>query len=253
VQSDSTLPFFIICHQSQFESCEGELLKKQAFGDPTTLGSISWTNLANYLQRQFLRVTKQEPNDPKIRSLSPNDLAYFNSKFFGEKQKITPSEFEEFWEWFSKIIHVFRYTRPIVQLWQAGLICPFFQRKNVDEILERVEVGTFLVRFSESYAGQFTISHTQIDDNFKVPNHYLVQPTDTAKNSLPEFIRDKDLLSQVVQLQSFDPVSGSYSFNTVHKNIAFQGFYKQQKPPPPPSEKSANPYQRDPKLLMHPD
>eukprot|EP01103_Thecamoeba_quadrilineata_P017620 TRINITY_DN632_c0_g1_i1.p1 TRINITY_DN632_c0_g1~~TRINITY_DN632_c0_g1_i1.p1 ORF type:complete len:299 (+),score=51.52 TRINITY_DN632_c0_g1_i1:925-1821(+) len=250
VQSECSDPFFIICHQSQFEACEGELLKKKAFGDiPSTTNTITWPNLANHLQRQFLRGTKQDHNDPNIRCLSTNDLNYFHGKFFGCRNRISQAEFDAFWEWYSKIIHVFRYTRYIVQLWQLGLICPFLARNQVDEVLEMVEGGTFLLRFSESYPGQFTISHIQQENQIRQTNHYLVQPKDTARNSLPEFIRDKDLLSKIVQVGVTDPRTGAFTFNVIHKNIAFQGFYKTQRAPPPPLEKEVVHYQKDAKLL----
>lgn len=72
---------------------------------------IPWAQLANTLQRHFVRCTKQDPISPK-RALSLRDFRYFHKTFFSnfnfcskllilldEQANIYQKDFDSFWNW----------------------------------------------------------------------------------------------------------------------------------------------------------
>jgi hypothetical protein len=97
----------------------------------------------------------------------------------GEKPTVSQKEFETFWTWFGKSLHVIRYQRQINTLWQHGhvssfsisplfcslcyfitekftydwfaiflrLIYGFMTREEVNAALSGQEPGTFVIRF----------------------------------------------------------------------------------------------------------
>jgi hypothetical protein len=51
-----------------------------------------------------------------------------------------------------------RFKRHVNSLWFHGLIYGFITKEECKAALAGEEIGTFLIRFSESYAGQFAIA-----------------------------------------------------------------------------------------------
>jgi len=69
------------------------------------------------------------------------------------------------------------------------LLYGFMGREDVNAALFNQEPGTFIIRFSERFAGQFAIAYIGNEAPNKI-KHYLVQPNDTAaaKKTLPDFL-----------------------------------------------------------------
>lgn len=64
--------------------------------------------------------------------------------------------------------------------------------------LRNHEAGTFLIRFSERWPGQFAIGYVGVGGEIK---HYLVEEKDlTGKKSLPEFLEECDQFSTLLQV-----------------------------------------------------
>lgn len=126
IESNTTTSLVVITNECQWEDSAGTLLKKEAFSDGrvwllshSRQLEISWAEFANTLQHHFLRAMKQELSRPR-RILSPFDLRYMHSKFFGQKETITLKDFQGFWEWFGKCMHKLRYQRHMNNLWMSG-------------------------------------------------------------------------------------------------------------------------------------
>lgn len=75
-------------------------------------------------------------------------------------------------------------------------------REDVAQAMADREMGTFIIRFSERYAGQFGIAYMGAPGQVK---HYLVGPNDTAgaKKTLPDFVCEHPQFSHILQC-SFD-------------------------------------------------
>jgi len=192
---NNSSPFVVMTNQKQWEGCEKTLLLRDAFGSSL---EISWLQFANALQRQFIRATRQEPQN-NSRCLSSFDFAYLHDKFLANRNVFLQREYEAFWNWYGKCIQVIRYQRHIGQLWQEGLLYGFMTREEVDMALSGEPPGTFVLRFSERHAGQIGIAYVGAQVNSI--KHYLVQPNDTAasKVTLPDFLREKPQFAHMLQ------------------------------------------------------
>lgn len=64
-------------------------------------------------------------------------------------------------------------------------------KQYCDKLLKDEEVGTFVIRFSDSSPGSFAVAYVSDDSKDKI-KHYLIQTEDIGPNkSLPEFLKDK--------------------------------------------------------------
>lgn len=110
-------------------------------------------------------------------------------------QFISSRDFEtNFWEWYGKVMKMIRYNKHIKAMWLAGwVLCHvihrhssttshvygFIKKEEANQLLEGHPVRTFLVRFSESHAGQFAISYI---NNSRELKQYLVRPEEWASH-----------------------------------------------------------------------
>jgi hypothetical protein len=218
IESPWSEPFIVMTNECQWEECEEILLRKDIFGNRL---EVPWLQFCNTLQRHFLRATRQDPLRPQ-RALSRYDFAYIQNKFFEGRSNISQKDFDGFWSWFGKSLHVLRYQRHINTLWQQGLIYGFMTREEVNAALSGQEPGTFVIRFSERYAGQFGIAY--VGSTHKV-KHYLVGPNDTAgaKKTLADFLSGCSQFAYILQL-TFD-LNGKPIFKKYPKDQCFSQFY----------------------------
>eukprot|EP01126_Amoeba_proteus_P000229 TRINITY_DN10076_c0_g1_i9.p1 TRINITY_DN10076_c0_g1~~TRINITY_DN10076_c0_g1_i9.p1 ORF type:complete len:125 (-),score=11.71 TRINITY_DN10076_c0_g1_i9:331-705(-) len=100
---------------------------------------------------------------------------------------VSYTSFVEFWKCFGRSLHMIRFHKVILRLWQIGLLYGFMSREDVNTALLGHEPGTFIIRFSESYPGQFVIGYVSMAGKLK---HYLVERVDIEKKSLPDFLLD---------------------------------------------------------------
>ena len=203
IESNPTNPFIVTTNESQWEGSEQLLLKSDVFGG---MLEATWPQFCNTLQRHFLRATRQDSMRPR-RALSLEDFSFFHTDFFHAKPIVTQTDFDTFWLWFGKTLQVIRFQRYVGPLWQQGLIYGNMQRDDVDAALSGQPPGTFIIRFSMKYPGQFGIAYVR-EDQVK---HYLVGQNDTAgsKKTLPDFINEHPQFLYLLQLgtdQSGRPV-----------------------------------------------
>ncbi|KAL6066876.1 Signal transducer and activator of transcription, variant 2 [Balamuthia mandrillaris] len=199
VESNGSRSFIVITNECQWEESEGVLLKKDAFGEQL---EVPWAQFANVLQRHFLRATRQDLVRP-TRCLSQFDFDYLNRKFFGGQSMVTQKAYDNFWNWFGKVLQKLRYQRHICPLWQTGLIYGFLTREQVHNALLEEEVGTFLIRVSERHPGLFAVGYRTDDpDSDDCVRHYLVKPEDTAgaKKTLPDFLNTCPAFQYLLQV-----------------------------------------------------
>jgi len=109
---------------------------------------------------------------------------------------ISPKQFDSFWLWYSKVLKVLRYSRPIFTMWSSRLICGFLTKYQIERSLENNDVGTFIIRFSESFPGQFAVGYVGVGGQAK---HYLVEPKDLQeKKNIADFICECIQFSNVI-------------------------------------------------------
>eukprot|EP00028_Trichosphaerium_sp_Am-I-7-wt_P000889 CAMPEP_0168524560 /NCGR_PEP_ID=MMETSP0405-20121227/10731_1 /TAXON_ID=498012 /ORGANISM="Trichosphaerium sp, Strain Am-I-7 wt" /LENGTH=556 /DNA_ID=CAMNT_0008546807 /DNA_START=69 /DNA_END=1739 /DNA_ORIENTATION=+ len=220
IESLPSLPFVVITNESQWEDSMQILFKKDTFNGKL---EIPWPQLCNTLQRHFLRATKQDLMNPK-RHLNAYDFKYINERFFDSKSRITNRDFEKFWAWFGKCLHVVRYKRHIGSLWQQGLIYGFMSRDVVRASLDGQKVpGTFVIRFSEQYPGQFGIAY--IGANSQQVKHYLVGANDVAgpRKTLPDFLAQHPQFLYILQVTFTG--AGKPVFKRYPKDQCFAPYY----------------------------
>lgn len=228
LESAPSHPFVITTHDSQWESCEGALRRRQVFG-ASGPGEAGWLQFCNVLQQSFLMATRQDLMQP-ARPLSAFDLHYFSAKFFGGRPRITVRMYDDFWAWFGKCLQTLRFTRHVSALWRHGLLYGFWTREDVEAQIRSQEPGTFLVRFSERHAGSFGVAYVATDGLVK---HYLVTEADTfgARKTLPEFLMSCPQFVHVLQLSVLP--DGRFVFNKCLKAAAFDALCPKVEPPKP--------------------
>ena len=97
-------------------------------------------------------------------------------------------------------------------------------KQECTQYLQMHEVGTFMIRFSESFPGLFAVGYVS-DDPMDRVKHYLVRPEDTgSQKTLPDFLREKQQFKYLLQL---DVVSGTLS--KYEKNDVFSPYYLKSK------------------------
>lgn len=89
------------------------------------------------------------------------------------------------------------------------------------------ELGTFLIRFSESAPGLFTIAYVS-DDPYERVKHYLVKQEDLSLNkTLPDLLREKPQFQHVLQL---DLASGA--LRRYPRDAVFAAYYSKNRKAP---------------------
>jgi len=198
VESDLSNPFIVITNECQWAEAEGTLIKKEAFGGRL---EIPWARFANVFHMHFIRATRQDVSKP-ARAFHAGDFEYLHEKFFASKQLVSCKDFDQFWSWFGKGLHILRYQRHVGNLWKSGLIYGFIAKDAVHRALSNERPGSFLVRFSENHVGSFAVAYKHIDE----VKHYLVKSDDISapKRTLPDFLHECPQFVYVLRL-TVDP------------------------------------------------
>jgi len=229
LESDPSQPFIVLTNENQWDVSEGILTQRDAFGN---LIETTWPSFANVLQTHYIHATRQDPGKP-IRCLSAEDIRYIHEVKFDTKPLITQRDFEKFWEWFGKVLHKIRHSRQLTTLWLKGLIYGFISKEGAEDLLKNKEVGTFLIRFSERIAGQFTIAYVKLNSVQPGQNnpqrevtHYLLKQDDMAgpNKTLADFIKVHGHFIYILEKKlDFEPqglIKGGFE-----KHQVFEEFY----------------------------
>ena len=231
LESELSAPFVVMTHKDQWKGAAGAMLKRESF---IRSFEVPWPLIANVLQAQFLRSTKQALPTEIHRPLSDFDLMYLSKRFFGGRAVVDQGQFEAFWEWFGTTMDTLRHQRPVLALWWQGLVYGFASKEDVDIALRNEAPGTFIIRFSETFPGSFAIAYASVEG----VKHYHVTPQDHALHkTLPDFIIYHSQFTNVLQLQIIqDPVSGQTRLQLVRVNkvAAFESFCSKKTTQPRP-------------------
>lgn len=100
-------------------------------------------------------------------------------------------------------------------------------------MLAMQELGTFIIRFSESSPGLFSVAYVS-DDPFERVKHYLVKQEDLSLNkTLPDLLREKSQFHQVLQL---DIQTGE--LRRYPRDAVFSAYYSKNRRTPAPGNSS---------------
>jgi hypothetical protein len=93
------------------------------------------------------------------------------------------------------------------------------------------DLGTFMIRFSETYPGLFAVAYVS-DDPCERVKHYLVKPEDTgSQKTLPDFLAEKP---QFQFLYQYDHHTGM--LRRFPKSTVLTTYYSKKKLPPQSSD-----------------
>ena len=148
-----------------------------------------------------------------------------------------------FWQFFGPVLASLRFKRNINPLWLSGyesihffneltnpassLILGFASKETCNALLANRDIGTFIIRFSESTPGLFSIAYIS-DDPFDRVKHYLVKPEDLSLNkTLPDLLREKPQFQHLLQL---DVPTGA--LRCYPKDAVFTSYYSKNRKVP---------------------
>lgn len=164
-----SLPVVVIVHGNQEPHAWATVTWHNAFAKPDDLlyqvpERVKWKDLGHVLSEKF--------RDCTGKGLSPQNLEHLGCKITKSQQigpdlLVTWSQFAKeptceknltFWEWFHAILKLTK--EHLRDLWVAGLIYGFNNKSGCLSLLseESMEIGTFLLRFSESELGGISIA-----------------------------------------------------------------------------------------------
>jgi len=239
VESQATFPLVVITNESQWCEAAGKkiyynsllflflflflfsfLLGKLLFQDSFVgQAEVTWPKFANTLQHHFYKITRQDPERPS-RQLQQLEFQYMHEKYFDNQSRVSSQQAIRCWQWFGHICQTLRFKRHIGSLWFSGLIYGIVPKGLCNHYLQNQQQGTFLIRFSDSVPGQFSVAYVT-DDQYDPVKHYLIKAGDISANkSLPDFIREK---TQFQHLFKLDPENNVLS--RIHKDQAFGSYY----------------------------
>jgi len=215
IESSLSYPLIVITNESQWCDAAGKLVIADAMAGYL---EVPWQQFANAMHHHFLKATRQDPARPS-RALIEPDWNYIHSKFFGTKS-INQQQANQFWNFFGPVICTLRFKRHINSLWFTGLIFGFITKEECNAALLTQDLGTFMIRFSESYPGLFAIAYVA-EDPYERVKHYLVKPEDISSNkTLPDFLREKPQFQYIYQLEMPNGVMRRFA-----RDVVFGPYY----------------------------
>ena len=102
--------------------------------------------------------TKERTKERKEKETKTYCLTKSPNPRFQNKKQITLKDFDEFMEWFGKILRRIRHSQAFHAVWEKGLVYGFISRGETEALLQDRPLGTFLIRFSESIQDKIVIS-----------------------------------------------------------------------------------------------
>jgi len=224
-ESDSSAAAVVITNDSQWGSAAGALLQYELFGQQL---QVRWPAFVNALQRCFLSACKASVRrDGNARLLSALDIDYIRVKFFDKADVVNAAQFGEFWKWFGPTLATLRFQRPVGALWHHGLLYGLLRRDDVEQALSTQPAGVFVLRFSETNAGQIGVAYVGSEGRVR---HYLITAQDIAgiKRTVCDFLSEQPQFSTLLQYTT--DAQGAPTFIAVPKHQVFKDFVHDTKP-----------------------
>eukprot|EP01130_Rhizamoeba_saxonica_P002549 TRINITY_DN12335_c0_g1_i1.p1 TRINITY_DN12335_c0_g1~~TRINITY_DN12335_c0_g1_i1.p1 ORF type:complete len:532 (-),score=84.76 TRINITY_DN12335_c0_g1_i1:51-1583(-) len=211
VESDLTDPFVVITSEGQWAESLQKLILIESF-EETDAKEISWSRFCNILQLSFVLNTKPKSNVPE-RSLKYHELLYLQNKILGGRDTINTSEARAWISKFVEIMKNIRFSEHVYDMWVEGLIYFFASRETCETLLMNYNIGSFIIRFSESTPGKFAIAYVSEEG---IKHHLIKSP------NIPDYIKRKKALSYICKI---DISTGNSSVQ--HKDLALGRWYKE--------------------------
>lgn len=261
-ETEASLPMIAITNESQWVDAAGKLMISEAFEGAT---EVPFARFANTLNAHFLAATRQELGRP-MRPLSDADWCYLHSKFFGAGFRTARVDFlltavrrlgtrdptlaragllGVLWPGLEHAPIQAAYRCPLehgVRAYSSHyissctrsrplrLVFGFSNKDTCQALLQAQDVGSFVIRFSETMPGLFTVAYAS-DDPFDRVKHYLVKPEDISLNkTLPDLLREKPQFQHVLQLDCANGSVHRYPRDTV-----FASYFSRTRKAPPTS------------------
>ncbi|ELU15383.1 hypothetical protein CAPTEDRAFT_114078 [Capitella teleta] len=219
-----SLPVVVTVHGNQDCNAQATVLWDNAFAESNRIlfqvpEKVTWQKLSQTLNTQFVVHCSL--------GLSPDNLIYLAYKLFGaaddyHMQVISWAQFNReplpgrsftFWEWFHSILKL---TKDWTQgPWKDRLILGFISKQRAEDWLLKSQIGSFLLRFSDSELGGISISYVKEDRS---------QPGGRAVTHVSPFT-DKDLRIRGLgdRVKDLDELVCLYP--DIPKEKAFQKFW----------------------------
>jgi hypothetical protein len=224
-------PFVVMTHENQWVETVGALLRETLFG-ANGQGTVTWQRFCNVFQHHVLRTTRQDTDHPR-RPLSLAELSHFHALHFGKKASIDSKSLDKFWQWFGPALNRMHFKRHLASLWADGIIGGFMSRADAEAALQTAPVGAFLIRFSDTRAGQLVISYVPAPNSAPEPIvHFLVPPHHTDERSFPDSLRDWEQFSIVLKTPTHGagvPMLRERTFEPVPKSNLLAPYYSKKK------------------------
>eukprot|EP01105_Mastigella_eilhardi_P025433 TRINITY_DN6915_c0_g1_i1.p1 TRINITY_DN6915_c0_g1~~TRINITY_DN6915_c0_g1_i1.p1 ORF type:complete len:770 (-),score=235.43 TRINITY_DN6915_c0_g1_i1:117-2318(-) len=220
VESNQSKPFIITTNSIQWRDSEGILLKMETFGD---MMEISWARFANTVHSFYLTATRQHTEFP-ARPLTLKDFEYLSTLKFDRNNVVNLQAFDRFWEWFGPGLEKIRHQKNLCPMWIKGYIYGFISKADCDSLLANHEDGTFVVRFSDRFAGKYSAAYV-----FKGEVHHsLIKDTDSSgnKRTLVDFLHEVDNVRVLLQFKS--DFQGKVQLNKIAKEEILQEFFTEK-------------------------
>jgi hypothetical protein len=198
-QSDASEGLVVTTNSNQWDDAGAMLLERFSFRDAM---HISVARFANDLQEFFLAGTGQQLHAP-VRALSPRDLHYILTLKFGSKSVITHHDYDALWKWFGPGFSKLTHQRHLLPMWKRGLLLGYVSKEHAEQLLAHESDQTFVLRFSNNYAGKICISYRDEAQSEPI-RHYLLRDTDMSGNArtLVHFLLEVQRFGIVLELTS---------------------------------------------------
>jgi len=222
-----SMPVVVVVHGNQQANAEATILWDNQFGSAARMpwqvpNSVPWLKLGAALSHYFAMSIQQ--------ALTQENVQYLSTKLMGEgvakpEQHITWSQFGKeqmrdrqftFWDWFYAAADLIR--KHLLGPWQAKLILGFVSKQQVQEELIKCEVGTFILRFSDSAIGGITIAWVGEDE----------KAAKQVWNLQPWYARDFSVRKLADRINDLPQLL--YLYPRIPKETAFQEFCSEAKP-----------------------
>lgn len=231
IRSELSEPFVVMTHENQWVETVGALLRATLFG-ANGQGMVTWQRFCNVFQHHVLRTTRQDTDHPR-RPLTLAELSHFHALHFGKKASIDSKSLDKFWQWFGPALNRMHFKRHLASLWADGIIGGFMSRADAEAALQTASVGAFLIRFSDTRAGQLVISYVPAPNSAPEPIvHFLVPPHHTDERSFPDSLRDWEQFSIVLKTPTHGagvPMLRERTFEPVPKSNLLAPYYSKKK------------------------
>nr|XP_054750108.1 signal transducer and activator of transcription 5B-like [Lytechinus pictus] len=225
-----SLPVVVVSHGNQECNALATILWDNAFGESGRIpfvvpDGVPFIDMGRALNSKFMLANG--------RSLSQENLLYLAQKAFshhnvGQTEDFSnvfitwsifnrdplPNRTFTFWRWFHGVLELTR--KHLRATWNDGSIMGFVSRSRAHDLLMSQQVGSFLLRFSDSEIGGITIAWLAEDANTGERQVYNLQPftgDDFNIRSLSDRIHDLSHLTHLYPEKPKDTAFGQYYTN----------------------------------------